>query len=296
MTLATLSAEPSLGDMFGPVRIELTPDLVAAYVASTGDDTFDAHRGRMRLECGWDVAPPTIFDRDVGTRLASTRYSIDFAMHAKQTLRWHKPLLCGASYSISGELHSIFESRGIRYFSIVSHVSGLDGSVSLESVYTRAFQFPRSQHPGARREPLTLSMFLAKHACPGHRFPQVGGVLHGSSRLLNQSLMNLYSGPSANIHTDHWSASIRGLDGPIVQGLMALNVENALFRDVFGEAWYVSGEVSTTFIRPIAKDSILTPVSVVVSEKNGEMTFASAVFDQHGLAVTISAVGVNVKT
>ncbi len=287
-SLITTGDIPTVGHVFGPERIDLTSASVRDYVNSTGDEAFAAHQLRMGTVFGNLICPSTILDRSVGTRLAAMRYQNDYALHAKQSFTFHKPLLEGSSYVIEGVLSNIYDRNDIKYFTITTKVSDEDDSIVLESDYTRAFQFPGARHPQRSTEPLTLRRFLDEALVDRSDSFSVGTTLQGSTRRLSQDLMNLYSGPTSNIHTDVRAAAVRGHSEPIVQGLMALSLESELFRDVFGERWYTTGRVSTRFIRPIRAGSVLTPWAVVTAREPDQIVMRSGVFNQDGIAVTIS--------
>ncbi|MBE0608033.1 MAG: MaoC family dehydratase N-terminal domain-containing protein [Dehalococcoidia bacterium] len=279
---------PQIGDVFGPKEIHLDDTVVRDYVAATGDDTFWAHQERMRRDFGSLICPPTILDRELGTRLAALRYQNVYALHAKQSFHFKQPLLQGSTYFIDGVLTNIYERNGIKYFTITATATSSAGEKVVTSEYTRAFEFPNSRHPAKTTEPLTLSSFLES------RDPSSGNtILRGSKQHLAQSLMNLYSGPGANIHTDMDAAAIRGHRVPIVQGLMALSIECRVFRDIHGAAWYTSGCIATRFIRPIRANSVLCAWERVNSSEQTSSSYSGGVFDEDGFAVTISEVSVS---
>lgn len=279
---------PQLGQSFGPKDIRLTGASVTDYVNSTGDEGFWTHQSRMNQVFGRLVCPPTILDREVGTRLAAMRYQNDYALHAKQSFEFHQPLYQDETYRVLGELTNIYERNEIKYFTISSQVQTTDGTIALTSEYTRAFQFPGARHPKKQSEPLALPVFLEGATPASETFPTAGAAVRGSARSLSQDLMNLYSGPGSNIHTDRSAASRRGHALPIVQGLMALSLECEMLRDVFGERWYTAGRISTRFIRPILAQSVLTPWAVVVQNGAERISLRSGTFNQDGVAVTIS--------
>ncbi len=285
-TNAPALVAPQIGDLFGPRDVILDDTSVRDYVAATGDDTFWTHQERMKSEFGMLICPPTILDRELGTRLAAMRYKNTYALHAKQTFAFTQPLVQGSRYVFEGSLSNIYERNGIKYFTISATASTPNGDKVIESEYTRAFEFPNARHPSNTKEPLTLASFLA-HANES----VANNVIHGARQVLTQELMNLYSGPGANIHTDRDAATIRGHKQPIVQGLMALSIECRMFRDIYGAAWYTSGRIATRFIRPIRAHSILCAWERLNSAQ-GTSSYTGGVFDEDGFAVTVSDVSI----
>lgn len=293
------SSDPIVGDTFGPKRLVASGELISAYVNSLGDEAFSSHAAAMRLATGRSIAPPTLFDRELGTRLFSSKYTSVYALHAKQAFEFLRPLEEGVTYTISGKLATIYRRNEIDYATIEAACAGPDGQEAVRSVYTRAFRFPQNQyrHKGPRRvRPTVGSLLEQHHATPGARFPEVGSVLEGVSRQMTQSQMNLYSGPGSNIHTDPSAARRRGHPGALVQGLMATALECELYRHVFGPAWYASGTISVKYIDNIDANARLTPIGIVVANAGGRLELGTAVHNDQQELVTVGSVSVTIES
>jgi len=290
MTETQLPAAPSVGLRLGPTPIATTGQLIRSYLNSTGDQGFAAHAASIKLATGLDIAPPTMLDRDVGAKLVVGTYRGGYALHAKQTFRFHRPLERDADYTIEGEIVDVFEKNEIGYFTAEASCLSEAGEAAFTSTYTRAYLFPGDRNPerkAARPRP-TLSAYLGQHGADATAvFPQVGSVLEGTPRQITRELMNLYSGPGSNAHTDVGVARRAGNADTIVQGLMATSMECELYREVFGSAWYSSGEISVSFIRPILADSVLTTIGVVAGNDEDRIELRTAVFDQLQMLVTV---------
>jgi hypothetical protein len=294
-TLPPAATDPVVGDLFGPKLLVASSDLIRAYVNSLRDEAFPRHAAGMRLLTGKSIAPPTLFDRELGTRLYASRYTSVYALHAKQAFEFLRPVEEGLTYTISGKLATVYERNQIGYAAIEATCDGPDGLPAVRSVYTRAFRFPGNQyrHKGADRVRPTVASFLEQsHAAPGARFPEVGSVLEGVSRQFTQSLMNLYSGPGSNIHTDPALSRRRGHSDALVQGLMATALECELYRDVFGSAWYTTGKLSVKYIDGIIANARLAPIAVVVADAGGRLELRTAVHGEQGELLTIGSASV----
>ncbi len=293
MTDSKAASEPSVGDRFGPNRIAVTGALIRSYVNNTGDQGFAAHAAAIKLATGLEIAPPTILDRDVGARLVAGAYAGGYALHAKQTIRFERPLERDAEYTIEGELVDVFTKNEIGYFTVEASCLSAAGEPAITSSYTRAFRFPGNRNPdrqSARPRP-GLAAYLDQHgADAAAAFPEAGSVLEGAPRRITRSLMNLYSGPGANTHTDASIARRAGNADAIVQGLMATSLECELYREVFGPAWYSGGEISVSFIRPILAESVLTAIAVVGGDGEQRIELRTAVVNQDQELVTVGTV------
>jgi acyl dehydratase len=89
--------------------------------------------------------------------------------------------------------------------------------------------------------------------------------MEGSPTVVSQAQVYLYSGPSANFHTDRCLGQRLGHADAIAQGLMAMALECQLHREVFGAGWYAGGVVEVRYIKPSPAGSTLTPIVVIVA-------------------------------
>lgn len=294
-TLAPAAAGPVVGDVLGPTRLVASRELIRAYVNSTGDEGFPRHAAAMRLDTGVSIAPPTIFDRDLGTRLFWSRYTSAYSLHARQRFEFRRPLEEGLTYTITGTVAELFTRKDIDYAAIDAVCVAPDGTEVLSSTYTRAFRFPqnRYRHETSGRVRPTVAAFLGQHgASPTARFPEPGSVVEGPSRRMSQSLMNLYSGPGSNIHTDPWLARRRGHPDTLVQGLMGTALECELYRELFGARWYASGRISVKYIANIMTGARLTALGVVTVNEAGRLELQTAVANGQQELVTVGTVSV----
>jgi acyl dehydratase len=298
-TSVTATSDPVIGEELGPKQLVASTDLIRAYVNSVGDEGFARHAAAMRLATGKSMAPPTLFDRDLGTRLFSSKYTSGYSLHAKQTFEFRRPLEAGVTYTIAGKLAKIYTRNEIDYATVEAACVTPGGETAVVSEYTRAFRFPenRYKHKPADRMPPTVASFLEQHrANPGAAFPAVGSVLEGVSRQMTQALMNLYSGPGSNIHTDVPVARRRGHPDAIVQGLMTTALECELYREVFGGAWYTTGTIAVKYIDSIIANACLTPLGIVVANTGGRLELRTTVYNERQELLTVGSASVKIQT
>lgn len=296
--MSTVTSGPVVGDTLGPARLTASRELIRAYVNSTGDAGFARHAAAMRLATGRVIAPPTLFDRDLGTRLYWSRYTSEYSLHARQRFEFRRLLEEGVAYTITGMVAEIFTRNDIEYVAIDAVCTAPGGDEAVRSTYTRAFRFPENRYrhdkPGRARP--TVASFLAQHAASAiARFPEPGSLVEGPSRAMPQSLMNLYSGPGSNIHTDPWLARRRGHPDTVVQGLMATALECELYRELFGVRWYTTGRIAVKYIANIATGACLTAFGVVVSNEDGRIELETAVANEHQEILTVGTVSVRTE-
>jgi hypothetical protein len=298
-TSVTAASDPIIGEELGPKRVVASTDLIRAYVNSVGDEGFARHAAAIQLATGKAIAPPTLFDRDLGTRLFSSKYTSGYSLHAKQVFEFRRPLEEGVAYTISGKLAKIYTRNEIEYATVEAACVAPGGETAVVSEYTRAFRFPDNRYkhkPGDRIRP-TVASFLEQHrANLTAAFPAVGSAVEGVSRQMTQALMNLYSGPGSNIHTDVLIARRRGHPDALVQGLMTTALECELYREVFGPVWYTSGTIAVKYIDSIIANARLTPLGIVVANRGGRLELATTVYNEKQELLTVGSASVKIQT
>ena len=295
--LVTLASGPVIGDRLGPRQLMASREIIQAYVTSTGDESFARHAAAILQTTGQSIAPPTLFDRDLGTRLYRSKYASEYSLHARQQFEFRRPIEEGLTYTITGTLARIFTRNDIEYAALEASCIAPDGEAVVVSTYTRAFRFPanRYQHASAKRARPTVASFLADHhARPSARFPEAGSVVEGQSREITQPLMTLYSGPDPNIHTDRAVAQARGHPDTIVQGLMATALECELYRQLFGTCWYLGGQIDVKYIANIMRGSRLTARGIVIAHHGGRVDLRTAVANDQQEILTVGTVSAQI--
>lgn len=283
---------PEVGAPLTPVKIPVDEGLVREYINAVDDGTFWAFQARVLACRDLDIAPMTLFDRDIGAKLVG--YNARFAVHAKQSFKFLRPLIVGKTYDLSGEISEVTTRREVGYFSASTVCAPVDdpSAVSMESVYTRGYRFPQNQY-GSRndRERLKLSKWLYTNgARMDAKFPAAGSFVEGRTAYIDNAHVNLYSGPIAGIHTDKRVARRAGFDSPIIQGLMATELECELYRDLFGISFFYGGSVNASYIALIPCNVELTATAVVVRAEKDEIELKGAVAMQNGDVVSVSSV------
>jgi hypothetical protein len=283
---------PEVGASLTPVKIEVDDGLVREYINAVGDGAFWGFQARVLACRDLDIAPITLFDRDIGAKLVG--FNARFAVHAKQSFKFLRPLTVGRTYDLSGEISEVTTRREVGYFSASTVCAPVDdlSAVSMESVYTRAYRFPQNQYISrTHREPVKLSKWLYSNgARMDAKFPAVGSFVEGRTVYIDNAHVNLYSGPNAGIHTDERIARRAGFDSPVVQGLMATELECELYRDLFGLSFFYGGSVNASYISTIPCNVQLTATAVVARAEKDEIELRAAVAMRNGDVVSVSSV------
>jgi acyl dehydratase len=123
---------------------ELTPDLVRAYIAATGDD-HPWYTGPSPF--GGPIAPPGLV-AFMHYRLPRTRYDCTGAVHAKHACEHIAPALVGARLRMRGWLADKYVKRGRAYAAIAFASQDQDGRLICRGQNTWVLRL----HPAAAQE------------------------------------------------------------------------------------------------------------------------------------------------
>lgn len=213
-----MSLDALNGLVLDPVRVRISPEKVAEYVAATTDDPDrwvaaapPSYAGALLF-----VAAPLLLERpDVKSY---TRVLV----HVDQHFRWHSPLEIGRDLGLRAHVSKV-RSRGASTFvTFEMAADSADGRV-LDSISTfllgeEAAAEPAvdpGEPPANRRGPNEV-VGKIQHAGAGSELPSL-------SKSASRVDLVRYAGASGDfnpIHYDHEAARASGLDGIVVHGLL----------------------------------------------------------------------------
>lgn len=110
----------------------------------------------------------------------------------------------------------------------------------------------------------------------GDRLPPVTKVLSQDKidrfEVLSRALRLPQPGqePPRNIHTDAAHAQQMGLSGPIASGQMSFAYLHELLARQFGDDFLWGGQLTVTFVKPVAAGDTLTAQGLVREQQAGE--------------------------
>ena len=188
------------GRTFGPGTLAVTPDRVAAYVETTGDDP---ERWTEFAPPGFASAALFVVAPELLAMLAGRS-----VVHGEQTFTWHRPIRIGQDLSVVGTVTRFRERGGVVYvgFELVAedgHGEVLTGS----SLFLLSGEAP----------PLTAEPVATEPAHDDDGSPGVGA--RGASR----ATLVRYAAATGDwnpVHWDHDAAVGAGFPGVVVHGLL----------------------------------------------------------------------------
>ena len=123
-----------VGQASNPVQITVTPEWALAYREATGYVTTPQHHD------GHPVAPPMMMA--LLGRMSMTWIPVaPGAVHAKQSYRFHRPILIGEMLSVQSSIVHRFEKRGKSYLVIGVRATDSRGALVGEGETTRVAPF-----------------------------------------------------------------------------------------------------------------------------------------------------------
>jgi acyl dehydratase len=291
---------PTIGVKLGPERIVVDEARVEQYLACVDDTTFrPAHADAMEAHFGYSIAPATVLDGELGSRIFRIKYGIlGDSLHAAQEFQFHRPLRIGVEYEMTAEVENIYYRRGIE-FVVVRGWCRDDEGLCITQRYIKAMDVPQEREGSGAPQAMSIADFVAKHGgSESALFPAVGAVVMGGERTVEMATSELFSRVKdtdlpnrPNIHTDPKIAEGRGFGRPIMKGLLSTVSEAQLYREVFGADWYTRGHLTTKYVRPCPVGSQLKAVGVVTESDDKHVVLKSAVASD-GVIVTVGEAGI----
>lgn len=203
-------------------------------------------------------------------------------LHTHEHLRFHAPIPLGETVVIEGAYTEKTERRGQGYVTLEATARTADGTLLVEHVGKEIMRTVAGEVVGgARSDAATRSRTVvgtvdeqaavvdrAAHGLP-ERAP-----IPSRSTAYSQDQMSVFSWAGkgyANVHTSAGKAAEAGLDRTIVQAQQQTGLVLANLVDVFGAAWFTSGDLDLRFISPAYVGERLTTSGAVVGERDGRL-------------------------
>ncbi len=190
-------------------------------------------------------------------------------LHAREEFELYGPIRVGQRVTLRGAFTDKFVKRGRGYTVLTAEARDEHGKVLIRNIGTEIFRIPHGLTPGQRSaspmgRPVTGELVpgapIVEHA--SHDTP-VGAVLPPCPTLVTFEQMTVFSFGTRNIHTDREAASNAGLAAPIAQGLMSTGYLSKLLTSFFGIHWFLTGQTSHAFLKPVAINDVITSYGVI---------------------------------
>lgn len=205
------------GTRYGPFRVRIGAEQVAAYVAATGDDStrWVEHAPPTFASALLFAAAPAFLGAD------QVRPYTRLLVHADQAFTWHRALEVGERVVVDGMLTRIRERGGVSFVTFECAVKSDSASViDAVSTFIMGDGAP-SQTADEEQEP-PVGDRAGHDALPGGA-DLTPGPLTGMTRSASRLDLVRYAAASGDfnpIHFDHETAVRAGFPGVLVHGLL----------------------------------------------------------------------------
>jgi acyl dehydratase len=259
---------------FGPVTLAVDPRKVRDYAYAQGD--FGDWYFR-ESPFGGPVGHPLVLANDL-LFLFYQGYDGNTAqgLHTHETLRFRSPVAVGETVTVEGGYTEKYESRGQGYVTLEATARGADGRVLVEHVGKEIMRTVAGDIVGKGRS-AGSSRKRSVRAVVDQSLPALTVAVHGApagsaipARTVSftQDQMSVFSWAGrgyANVHTAPEKAADSGLDRTIVQAQQQTGFIIANLVDVFGKAFFTSGELDLRFVSPAFVGDELTTSGAVAA-------------------------------
>ncbi len=234
-----------VGRGYGSFEYHITPELIATYVASTGDDN-PWYRGDSPL--GGPVAPALIIHSAV-YKPATEWYlpKIYGNLHARQEWENFAPVMVGDTLRARRLIVERYLKRDREYVVcevIVTNSAGLIVSRSRthqsfvpESIQTEGFAVDKSREKDPRR---------------AFKIGDSGGEAFAApTRTITEPMCYAFSGPARNYHNDRAKAIELGFPEIVVQGMLSVCLVSEMMTRRFGLGWFYGGKMDLRLVNVV---------------------------------------------
>jgi len=235
--------EVYVGRDMGGVDYQVTPELVARYIAGTADD-HSWYTGAA--PSGAEIAPALLFHSEVYRDLSWYLPNLIGNLHAKQEWELFHPMTVGDTVRTRATVVERYRKRNRDYVVNEVVISDADGRWLQRS---RTHQSFLAEESGGgyvvdkERERRTDRQFAT---------PSDGGQpLAALQKTITLPMCQAFSGPHRNYHTDREMAQAMGFPDVVVQGMMSVCFLSELMTRNFGLGWFHGGKLLVNLVNVV---------------------------------------------
>ncbi len=256
-----------VGEKFGPIETVIDDHLIKSYAYAINDyhpwyftdSPFGGRIGQATILANRLLAIYV---------LRYNRHNIA-GLHAREELELFGPLKLGQRLILEGAFTDKFVRRGKGYTVLTAEARDMNGKVLVRNKGIEVFRIPQGLVPGQRTaqpEGAVVTGNIPAGAPvveTASRNTPVGAALPAITEVVTFEQMTIFSFGTRNIHTDRESAEAAGLAAPIAQGLMSTGYLSKLLVNFFGTHWFLTGQTSHAFVKPVEIDDVITARGLV---------------------------------
>ena len=250
------------GKDLGSYEFAVTEDLLKNYFRGLeiAPDWYSANP-----KYGSDVAPSMVVAA-AEEGFVGDGFINDFGnLWIRQEWDLHRPLLPGATYTVSAGIPDIYDWRGRTVVLREATVSTPDGGVVAQARHHQSYLLTQSSGKVELRDP------KKKEGVRKFDVPQ-GEELDPIERRITLEMCGAYFHGDVNYHTDKEASEALGFEDVVVGGRMTMSYLGDMMDRRFGKGWFEGGTLDIKFTNIVWPNEVVTARGVItdrVEEKGG---------------------------
>lgn len=261
--------ERYVGRDMGGREVEITAEMVARFIAGTGDRN-PWYRGGSPL--GGALAPALILHsevyRDLGWYLPNTYGNL----HARQEWEVFAPVMVGEGLRTRSLIVDRFLKRDREYVVNEVLVFGASGRLISRSRTHQSFLIPNER----KTEGFVVDRSRERDASRTFKVGERGGEpIEAPARKITEEMCMAFSGPARNYHTSREAAIELGFPDIVVQGMLSVCLVAEMMTARFGLGFICGGKMDLKLVNVLwGNDTTGTRGLIVERRPEGKRTRA----------------------
>jgi acyl dehydratase len=248
--------EVYVGRDFGGMTYEITPDLVAAYIAGTGDDN-PWYRDKSPL--GGPVAPALILHSAVYRTLDWYLPNIYGNLHARQEWDLFAPVMVGEQLTTRSVIIDRYLKRDREYVVNEVVVFNASGQIVSRSRTHQSFLLPDQTKQG-----FVVDRSREKDSARSFKIGErTGEPIDSPMRTISEDMCMAFSGPARNYHNDKAKAVELGFPEIVVQGMMSVCFVAEMMTRRFGLGFLNGGKMDLRLVNVVWGNDTTGPKGLI---------------------------------
>ena len=249
--------EVFVGRDFGGIAYDITPELVATYIAGTGDDN-PWYRGKSPL--GGALAPALILHSAVYRNLEWYLPNIYGNLHARQEWQLLAPVKVGERLATRAVIVDRYLKRDREYVVNEVIVTNAAGQIVSLSRTHQSFLLPEQTTKGfvvdrAREKDSKRSFKIGE---------RTGESIESPMRRITEEMCMAFSGPARNYHNDKQKAVELGFPEIVVQGMLSVCMVAEMMTQRFGLGFLYGGRMDLRLVNVVWGNDVTGPKGLIV--------------------------------
>ena len=255
-------SEVYVGRDYGGATYEITPELVAAYIAGTGDDN-PWYRDSSPL--GGPLAPALILHSAVYRTVEWYLPNIYGNLHSRQEWELFAPVRVGERLTTRSVIIDRYLKRDREY--LVNEVVVGNAATGQIVSRSRTHQSFLIANP-PRAEGFVVDRAREKDSKRSFHVGARGGEpIEAPMRQVTEAMCMAFSGPARNYHTDRSKAIELGFPEIVVQGMLSVCMVAEMMTRRFGLGFLAGGKMDLRLVNVLWGNDTTGPRGLVVERR-----------------------------